>query len=229
MGVGGRDKVFMSLDHGDRRSDGSQNLGLNLGFVFYLPCELRESPNLCPYFTVQFSHSVVSNSLWPMDGSMPGFPVHHQLPELVQTCVHQVGDAIQPSHPLSSPSSPTFNLSQHQGLFQWVSSSHQMAKVLEFSFSISPSNEYSGLISFRIDWLDLLAVQGTLKESSPTPQFKSINSSAPSFTVQLHCYMGFIIWNINNVLYDTSRLKWVNTFKVQLYSILSAEGFLILT
>ena len=104
-----------------------------------------------------------------------------------------------------------------------------MAKVLEFSFSISPSNEYSGLISFRIDWLDLLAVQGTLKESSPTPQFKSINSSAPSFTVQLHCYMGFIIWNINNVLYDTSRLKWVNTFKVQLYSILSAEGFLILT
>ena len=103
-----------------------------------------------------------------------------------------------------------------------------MAKVLEFSFSISPSNEYSGLISFRIDWLDLLAVQGTLKESS-TPQFKSINSSVPSFTIQLHCYMGFIIWNIHNVLYDTSRLKWVNTFKVKLYSILSAEGFLILT
>ena len=66
-----------------------------------------------------------------MDCSMPGFPIHHQLPELAQTHVHRVGDAIQPSHPLSSPS-PTFNLSQHQGLFKWVSSSHQVAKVLEF-------------------------------------------------------------------------------------------------
>ena len=64
---------------------------------------------------------------------------------------------------LCSPFPPAFNLSQHQGLFQWVSSSHQVAKVLSFSFSISPSNEYSGLISFRMDWLDLLAVQGTLK------------------------------------------------------------------
>ena len=103
----------------------------------------------------------------PMDCSMPGFHVHHQLPEIVQTQVHRVSDAIQPSHPLSSPSPPAFSLSQHQGLFQWVSSSHQVAKVwsfsFSFSFSISPSNEYSGLISFRMDWLDLLAVQGTLK------------------------------------------------------------------
>ena len=98
----------------------------------------------------------------PMEGSMPGFPVHHQLPELAQTHVHRVSDAIQPSHPLSSPSPPAFNLSQHRGLFQWVSSSHQVAKVLA-SFSISPSNEHSGLISFRMDWLDLLAVQGALK------------------------------------------------------------------
>ena len=72
-------------------------------------------------------------------------------------------DAIQLSRPLSSPSPPTFNLSQHQGLFQWVCSSHQVAKVLSFSFNLSPSNEYSGLISFRMDWFDLLAVQGTLK------------------------------------------------------------------
>jgi len=79
---------------------------------------------------VQFSHSVMSNSLWPMDCSMPGFPVCHQLPELTQTHVHRVGDAIQPSHPLSSPS-PAFNLSQHQGLIQWVSSLHQVAKILE--------------------------------------------------------------------------------------------------
>ena len=81
--------------------------------------------------------------------------------ELTQTHVHQVSDAIQPTDTLLSPSSLVFNLSQHQGVFQWVSSSHQVAKV--FIFSISPSKEYSGLISFRIDWLDLLEVQGTLK------------------------------------------------------------------
>ena len=186
-----------------------------------------------------------------MDSSMPGLPVHHQLSELTQTHVHQVGDAIQPSHPLLTPSPLTLSLSQHQGLFQWVTSSHQVAKVLEFlmkhqfssvqllsrvqlfvtpwtaacqgtmsitnsqsllklmsiklvmpfnhlilchplfllpsifpsirvfssesvlhirwpkywsfSFSISPSNEYSELISFRFDLFDLLAVQGTLK------------------------------------------------------------------
>ena len=68
----------------------------------------------------------------PMNCSTPGFPVHHELPELTKTHVHRVSNAIQPSHPLSSPSPPTFNLSQHQGLFQWVSSSHQVAKVLEF-------------------------------------------------------------------------------------------------
>ena len=98
-----------------------------------------------------------------MGCSTSGFPVYHQFPELTQTLVHQVSDTIQPSHPLSSPSPPTLNLAQHKGLFQWVSSSHQVAKVLEFSFSISPSNEYSGLISFRIDWLDLLATQRTLQ------------------------------------------------------------------
>ena len=85
---------------------------------------------------------------------------------------------IQPSHPLLSPS--FFNLSQHQGLFQWISSSNQVAKVLEFHLSISPSNEYSGLISFRIEWFDLLTVQETLK-SSLTLQFKSINSLVLSF------------------------------------------------
>ena len=68
----------------------------------------------------------------PTDCSTPGFPVHHQIPEFTQTHVHGVSDAIQPSHPLSSPSPPAFNLSQHQGFFQWVSSSHQVAKVLEF-------------------------------------------------------------------------------------------------
>ena len=94
---------------------------------------------------------------------MQAFPVHHQSSELAHTYVHQVGDAIQPSHPLSSPSPPALNLSQSQGLFQRLSSSHQEAKVLDLQLSISPCNEYSGLISFRIDWFDLLAVQGTLK------------------------------------------------------------------
>ena len=77
----------------------------------------------------------------PADCSMPGFPVHHQLPEFTQPHVHRVGDAIQPSHPLLSPSPFAFNLSQHQGLFQWVNSSPQVAQVLEFHFSISTSNE----------------------------------------------------------------------------------------
>ena len=99
----------------------------------------------------------------PMDWTIPGFPVHHQLPKLAQTHVHQVRDAIQPSHPLSSPSPPDFNPSQHHHLFQKVSSSHQVAKVLEFQLQHQFSNEYSGLISFRIDLFDLLAVQGTLK------------------------------------------------------------------
>ena len=79
----------------------------------------------------------------PMDCSTPGFSVLHQLPELAQTHVHRVGDAIQPSHLLSSPSPSALNLSQHQVLFQWVSSSHQVAKGLELQSSINPSNEYS--------------------------------------------------------------------------------------
>ena len=83
-----------------------------------------------------------------MDCSTPGFSVHHQLPELVQTHVHQMGDAIQPSHPLSSPSPPAFNLSQHQCLFQWVSSSHQVAKVLQFQLQ-----HQSFQWIFRIDFL----------------------------------------------------------------------------
>ena len=99
----------------------------------------------------------------PMNQSMPGLPVHHQLPESTQTHVHWVGDAIQPSHPLSSPSLPALNLSQHQGLFKRVSSSHQVAKMLEFQFQHQSFNEHPGLISFRMDWLELLAVQGTLR------------------------------------------------------------------
>ena len=132
--------------------------------------------------SVQFSHSVVPDSL---DCSTPGLPVHHQLPELTQTHVHRVGDAIQPFHPLSPPCLPAFSLSQHQGLFQGVSSSHQVAKYWSISLSVSPSNEYSGLISFRMKWLDLLAVQGTLKSLQQHSSKASILQLSAFFIVQL--------------------------------------------
>ena len=99
-----------------------------------------------------------------MDCSKLDFPVLHYLLEFAQTHVHWVSDAIQSSHPLSSPSPLALSFFQHQGLFQWVSSLHQMAKGLELQLKhFSPSNEHSRLISFRTAWFDLLAVQGTLK------------------------------------------------------------------
>ena len=126
----------------------------------------------------------------PMDGSTPGFPGHHQLPELAQTHVHQVDDVIQPSHPLSSPSPSTFKLFQHQGLFQWVILRIRWKKYWSFNFSISPSNKYSGLIFFRINWLDLLAVQGTFKSSQYHNSKASILQHSVFFMVQLsHPYM----------------------------------------
>ena len=114
-----------------------------------------------------------------MDCSTPDFPVLHYVPEFSKTHVHWIDDAIQPSHPLSSPSPPAFNLSSIR-VFSNESPLHIRWQKY-WSFSISPSNEHSGLISFRINWFNLLAVQGTLQESSPTPQFKSISSIAISF------------------------------------------------
>ena len=152
--------------------------------------------------SVQFSPSVLSNSLWPHESQHARPPCPSPTPGVYlnscpgsgrstgenkknkktkNTHVHWVDDAIQSSHPLSSPFPPTFNLSQHQGLFKWASSSHQVIKYWSFSSSISPSNKHSGLISFRMDWLALLAVQGTLKSLLPTPQFKSMNSLALNF------------------------------------------------
>ena len=97
-----------------------------------------------------------------MNCSMPGLPVHHQLPEFTQTHIHRVGDAIQPSHPLSSPSPPAPN--PRNRVFSNESTlPMRRPKYWSFSFSIIPSKEIPGLISFRMDWLDLLAVQGTLK------------------------------------------------------------------
>ena len=119
-----------------------------------------------------------------MDCSTPGFSVHHQLLELTQNHVHRVSDAIQPSHPLSPPSPPAFNLSQHQ-----VFSNESVLHVRwpkYWRFTISPSNEYSGLISFRMDSLGLLAVQGTLKSLLQNHSSKaSVLRCSAFFIVQL--------------------------------------------
>ena len=133
------------------------------------------------HFSVQFSCSVVSDSLWPHELQHARAPVYHQLPEFTQTHIHRVSDAIQPSHPPSSPSPPAPNPSQHQSLFQWVNSLHEVAKVLEFqlqhnSFQRNPRADLlqNGLVGSACS-------PGDSQESSPTPQFKSINSSVFSF------------------------------------------------
>ena len=126
-----------------------------------------------------------------MNRSMPGFPVHHQLLKFTQTHIHWVGDAIQLSHPLLLPSPPAPNPSQHHGLFQWVNSLHQVAKVLEFQLPHQFFQWTPGLISFRMDWLDLLVVQRTLKSFLEHHSSKeSILWRSAFFTVQLsHPYM----------------------------------------
>ena len=139
-------------------------------------------PQLCFSYSLPVSVSSVQFSsvaqlcptlFDPMNRSTPGLPVHHQLPEFTQTHVLRVSDAIQPSHPLSSPSPPAPNPSQHQGLFQWVNSSHEVAKVLEFQLlaSFLPKKSQG--------WSPCSPRDS--QESSPTPQFKSINSSVLSF------------------------------------------------
>ena len=147
---------------------------------------------------------------YPKDSSMWGFLVFHYLLEFAQTYVNWVNDAIQPSHPLSSPSPPIFNLFQHQGLFWWVGSLNQVVKYWNFTFIISPTKEYSGLISFRIDLFDLLAVQGTLKSLLQCHSSKaSILWRSAFFMVQLsHPYMStgksiaLTIWNfVSKVMY----------------------------
>ena len=144
-------------------SDWQEHVSICTGIVKPFLNLYKQWLNPIPWFQLSSVQSL--SHVWlcdPMDCSPLDFPVHHQLPELAQTHVHRVRDAIQPSHPLPFHSPPTFELSQHQGLFQWVSSSHLVAKVLEFQLQHQFFNEYSALIFFRMDWLDLLAVQGTL-------------------------------------------------------------------
>ena len=148
----------------------------------------------------------------PMDGNTPGLSVHQQLPEFTQTHVHWVSKAIQPSHPLSSPSPLTFNLSQHQGLFQWVGSSHQAAKVLEFQLQ-HQSFQWTFRTDFLYNWLVWFPCSPRdSQESSPTPQFKSSNSSVfsllygPALT-SIHDY-----WK--NYSFDYMDLCWQSNVSV---------------
>ena len=128
----------------------------------------------------------------PMDCRMPGLPVHHQLPEFTQTHVHWVGDFIQPSHPLSSPSPPAFNLPQHLGLFNESVLCIRWPKYWSFSFSISPSSEYSGLISFRMDWL--LPFTSFLK-------IVQTNPSAHTLYFQAKNIFNFFMWHSSELPY----------------------------
>ena len=133
----------------------------------------------------------MSGSLWPHGLQHARLPYPSPLPDLAQTHVHWVSVAIQPSHPLSSPSPPAFNLSQHQGLSNELGLYIRLPKYWRFSFIISPSNEYSGPISFRMNWLDLLAVQGILKSLLQHHNSKaSILRHSAFFIAQLsHPYM----------------------------------------
>ena len=143
-----------------------------------------------------------------MDCSIPGFPIHHQLREPTQTHVHHVSDAIKPSHPLSSPSPPAPNPSQL--VFSNESTLHmRWPKYWSFSFSISPSNEYSGLISFRMNWFDLLEIQGTLKSLLQYHRSKaSMLWHSAFFTVQLlHPYKWNLQWGITSQRSEWSSSK----------------------
>ena len=151
---------------------------------------------------IQFSSvaQLCPNLCDPMDCSMSGFPVHHQLPELAQICVFQVGDAIQPSHLLFFPYPFVFSLSQHQGLFYEPLLCIRWPKYWSFNFSISLSNEYSGPISFRIDWFDLLAVQGTLKSL-----LQHHSSKHQFFGIQHSLWSNSHSWQIDGETMETVR------------------------
>ena len=145
----------------------------------------------CENDSVQFSHSVLSDSSWP-HGLQPARPLcSSQSPRVYPNSCPIRWWCIQPSHPQLTHSLPSFNLSQHQSLFQWVSCLHQVAKELDFQLQHQSFHEYSGLISIRMDWLDLLAVQGTLKSLLQHHSSKaSILQHSAFFIIQLsHSYM----------------------------------------
>ena len=169
-----RERKCLKTQSGTRSLTHNMHFEITLAQVSWFTSVPQSCPTLCD----------------PMDCSTPGFPVHNQLPELTHTHVHRVGEAIQPSHPLLSPS-PAFNLAQRQGLFQWVSSSHQVIKVLEFQLQ-HQSFQWIFRTDFLWDWLVWSPCSSrNSQEFSPTPHFKSINSLALSLLyLQLsHPYM----------------------------------------
>ena len=156
--------------------------------LFFL--NFRKFHRSAPYASNQFSHSVVSDSLQPMDWSMPGLLVHHQLLEFTQIHVYWVGDGIQPSHPLSPPSPPALNPSQHQGFFQWVSTSHQVAKVLQLRLQ-HKSFQWIFRIDLLSNWLGLISLQskGLVRIfSNTTVQKHQILRSQPSLWSNSHIH-----------------------------------------
>ena len=153
--------------------------------VFPLRSGGRQRFALSPLLSSSVQFNLVTQSCLtlckPMDCSMPGFPVHHQIPEFTQANVHHISNVIQTSHPLLSPSPPTFNLSQHQGLFQWVSSSQQVAKILEFQLQ---HQSFQWIFRAHFLWVGLVESPCSPRdsqESPPTPQFKSISFLVFSF------------------------------------------------
>ena len=149
------DRVLLEKDSGEACQESGFRVSFKFGCKYIKNEFLRSLTSQNKFLRSNFISQLQIRSVtqWcltlcdPMNHSTPGLPVHHQLLESTQTHVHWVGDAIQPSHPLSSPSPPALNLSQHQGLFKWVSSSHQVAKVLEFqlqhqSFQLTPRTDF---------------------------------------------------------------------------------------
>ena len=149
---------------------------------------LTPRPSLSKSHSVQFSRSFMS-LCDPMDCSMPGFPVHHQLPEFTQTHVHQVGDAIQPSHPLTSPSPPASIFPSIRVFSNESALCMKWPKYWSFSFNISPTNEHPGLICFRMDWLDLLEFQRTLKSLVQHHSSKASILWRSAFFMVQHAFM----------------------------------------
>ena len=189
-------------------------------FFLKTPCSRGRHPNQdsnnsfallncsCQFSSVQFSCSVCLTLCDPMNRSMPGLHVHHQLLEFTQTHGHWVSDAIQPSHPLSSSLPPALNLAFIRFLANESALHIRWPKYWSFSFTISPSNEHPGLISFRMDWLDLLAVQGTLKSLL---QHHSSNAS-------ILRHSAFFIVQLSNPYMNTGKTialtRWIFADKV---------------
>ena len=163
-----------------------------------------------------------------MDCSMPGFPVHHQLLKLTQPHVHYVGDAIKLPYPLLSPSPPALNLSQHQGLFQWSALCIRWPKYCSFIISISPSNEYSQLISFRIDLYHLLTVQWTFKSLLQHHSLKVSILWCSAFFILSSSHIQHDYWKSHSFHLGTKSQPRLTDWACMQHITLEASGILVI-